>query len=81
MPTPNHPALPLCSQFAAHPDRYIFAGNMQTILYDQPADLRQAEVRHLTGMLAAYLEADVINCEQHSALRHELYEFAYGAKA
>lgn len=81
MPTPNHPALPLCSQMAEHPGRYLFAQNLKSMLMDQPEDARQADARRLKGMLAAYMETDVISADQGGAMLDEIHAFAFGATA
>lgn len=79
MPTPNHPALPLCCQLAEHPGRYLFARGLESMLMDQPEDARQADARRLKGMLAAYMEMDAISADQAAAMLDEIQAFAFGA--
>ncbi len=79
MPTPNHPALPLCCQLAAQPDRYLFAFWLDALLTDPSREIRQGDAYRLMGMLAAYLEQDQIDTTQHAAMSAELHAFAFGA--
>lgn len=81
MPNPNHPKLPLCSAFAAEPARYLFANWLKSLCMDQPQEALEVDAIRLKGMLIAYLELDLINCEQYKALADELNTFAYGAGA
>lgn len=81
MPTPNHPMLPLCSAFAADPARYLFANWLKSLCMDQPQEALEVDAIRLKGMLIAYLELDLVNCEQYKALADELNTFAYGAGA
>lgn len=77
MPTSNHPALPLCSQFAASPARYLFAGWRNEIL-QQSLEHRSDIAQRLKGMLSAYMEMDVISADQYRAMTDELTDFAFG---
>ncbi|MBD9653551.1 hypothetical protein IB239_01835 [Pseudomonas sp. PDM12] len=79
MPSPSHPQLPLCSQFAALPGRYMFAMWLDNLLTEQPIDSRQSDAQRLKGMLAAYLELELITNAQHMAMCDELTAFAFGA--
>lgn len=79
MPSPSHPQLPLCSQFAALPGRYIFALWLDSLLIEQPKDAQQSDALRLKGMLAAYLELELIADAQHMAMCDELTAFAFGA--
>lgn len=81
MPTPNHPKLPLCSAFAAEPARYLFANWLKSLCMDQPQEALEVDAIRLKGMLIAYLELDLVNCEQYKALADELNTFAFGAAA
>lgn len=81
MPTPNHPKLPLCSAFAAEPARYLFANWLKSLCMDQPQEALEVDAIRLKGMLIAYLELDLVNCEQYKALADELNTFAFGAGA
>lgn len=81
MPTPNHPALPLCCQLAAQPDRYLFASKLINLIDANSQDGRQMSAARLAGMLAAYLETDVISADQYRAMANELHTFAFGATA
>lgn len=81
MPTPNHPAMPLCSQFAALPERHLFAYWLTTMLIDQPQESRQSDALRLKGMLSAYLELGLIGTDQSQAMCAELTAFAFGATA
>ena len=81
MPTPNHPALPLCSQFAAQQDRYLFICNMDSLLLDQSRDSLQLDATRLKGMLCAYLELELLGNEQFKAMCDELTDFAFGGRA
>lgn len=81
MPTPNHPMLPLCSAFAAEPARYLFANWLKSLCMDQPQEALEVDAIRLKGMLIAYLELDLVNCEQYKALADELNTFAFGAGA
>lgn len=81
MPTPNHPALPLCSQFAAQPARYLFATWLNSLRMDQPQEARESNAQRLKGMLHAYMEMDLICVGRHEAMCKELTDFAYGATA
>ena len=81
MPTPNHPKLPLCSQFAAQPERGTFAFWLNALLEDQSRDIRQRDALRLKGMLAAYQELGVISEQQGNAMSEELTPFAFGASA
>lgn len=81
MPTPNHPMLPLCSAFAAEPARYLFANWLKSLCMDQPQEALEVDAIRLKGMLIAYLELDLVNCEQYKALADELNTFAFGAAA
>lgn len=79
MPTPNHPALPLCCQLAAQPDRYLFAQWLETMQSSKQEFLIQAGACRLKGMLAAYVEMDAISIGQHTAMVDEIHAFAFGA--
>lgn len=79
MPTPNHPALPLCSRMAALPERNVFAFWLDAMLTDQPQEIRHGDAHRLMGMLAAYTETGLINSAQFKALCDELRAFAFGA--
>lgn len=79
MPTPNHPALPLCCQLAAQPDRYLFASHLGNMLMEPHKDAREAAARRLKGMLAAYMEMDAISDDQFAPMADELTAFAFGA--
>lgn len=79
MPTPNHPALPQCSQFAAHPARYLFAGWLNEILMQQSLEHRSDAAHRLKGMLSAYMEMDVISGDHYRAMSDELNAFTFGA--
>ncbi len=79
MPSPSHPQLPHCSQFATLPSRYIFTLWLDSLLIDQPKDSRQFDALRLKGMLAAYLELELITSAQHMAMCDELTTFAFGA--
>lgn len=81
MPNPNHPKLPLCSAFAAEPARYLFANWLKSLCMDQPQEALEVDAIRLKGMLIAYLELDLVNCEQYKALADELNTFAFGAAA
>lgn len=81
MPTPNHPMLPLCSAFAADPARYLFANWLKSLCMDQPQEALEVDAIRLKGMLIAYLELDLVNCEQYKALADELNTFAFGSAA
>lgn len=81
MPTPNHPDLPLCRQFAAHPARYLFASWLDEIQTQQSLERRSDIAHRLKGMLAAYMEMDVISADQYRARTNELTDFAFGACA
>lgn len=81
MPTPNHPALPLCSEFAAQPGRYLFICNMDSLLLTQSRDAMQADAIRLKGMLSAYLELELLGNEQFKAMCDELTDFAFGVSA
>lgn len=81
MPNPNHPKLPLCSAFAAEPARYLFANWLKSLCMDQPQEALEVDAIRLKGMLIAYLELDLVNCEQYEALADELNTFAFGAAA
>lgn len=81
MPTPNHLDLPRCSQLAAQSDRYLFASQFRNLIDANSQDGRQVSAARLAGMLAAYLETDVITCEDHSAMCNEVGDFAFGATA
>lgn len=70
--------LPLCCELAAQPGRYLFANWLESMLMDQPADARQDDARRLKGMLAAYMETDVISADQGAALLDEIQSFAFG---
>lgn len=79
MPTPNHRALPLCCQFSADPARYLFRGWLNDILMQPSLEPLSDGVGRLKGMLAAYMEVDVISADQYRAMANELHAFAYGA--
>lgn len=79
MPTPRYPLLPQCSALAAQVDRHMFATWLTTLTIEQPLDARQADVQRLKGMLTAYLEMDLISCDQYRAMANELHAFAFGA--
>ena len=79
MPTPNHPALPLCCQLAARREHNLFAFWLDALLTDPSREIRQADAYQLMGMLAAYLEQDQIDTIQFEAMRNELHAFAFGA--
>ncbi|MFY1021625.1 hypothetical protein [Ectopseudomonas khazarica] len=81
MTKPHHPKLPLCCALAAHNERYQFAHTLSAVIAAASYDERKAELHRLSGLLAAYLEFDLITREQHSALRTELREFVFGASA
>ena len=81
MPTPNHPQLPLCCQLATQPGRYLFPGLLRDLIEQANTDARQNSASRLKGMLAAYMEMDVINPDQFSDLCAEIHAFAYGADA
>ncbi|WP_175253482.1 hypothetical protein [Pseudomonas sp. BMW13] len=73
------PRLLICRAFAAQPGRYLFAHWLESMRMDQPADARQADAQRLKGMLAAYMEMDVISADQGAAMAAELTAFAFGA--
>lgn len=79
MPTPNHPALPLCCQLAAQPARYLFATWLENLRLDQPQEARASDAQRLKGMLHAYMEMNVVSTDQHREMCEELNDFAYGA--
>lgn len=81
MPTPNHPKLPQCSQFAAHPYHQVFAFWLDAMITDQPKEIRQGDAYRLKGMLSAYLELGLICSAQNQAMYDELTAFAFGASA
>lgn len=79
MPTPNHPALPLCCQLAALRERNLFAFWLDALLTDPSQEIRQADAYRLMGMLNAYLEQDQLDTIQLKAMTDELRAFAFGA--
>lgn len=79
MPTPNHPALPLCSQMAALPERFLFAFWLDALLTDPAQEIRQDDAYRLMGMLNAYLEQNQLDTIQLKAMTDELRAFAFGA--
>ena len=79
MPTPNHPALPLCCQLAAQPGRYLFAQWLDAMQSSKQEFLIQAGACRLKGMLAAYVEMDAISADQFEAMADEIHAFAFGA--
>lgn len=81
MPTPNHPALPLCCQLAAQRERHLFAFWLDALLTDPSQEIRQDDAYRLMGMLAAYLELDMLNTRQLNDMVAELRAFAFGARA
>lgn len=81
MPTPNHPALPLCCQLAAQPGRYLFAQWLETMQSSKQEFLLQAGACRLKGMLAAYMEMDAISADQFAAMGDEIHAYAFGATA
>ena len=81
MPTPNHPALPLCCQLAARRERHLFAFWLDALLTDPSQEIRQADAYRTMGMLTAYLEQDQIDTVQINAMFAELRAFAFGATA
>lgn len=79
MPTPNHPALPLCCQLAAQREHNLFAFWLDALLTDPSREIRQTDAYRLMGMLAAYLEQGQIDTTQLNAMFDELRTFAFGA--
>lgn len=80
MPTPNHPALPLCSKLADDQDRTAFAASL-TLFMTYRGEFQRIYHHHLIGILFAYRELGVIKHKQMDQLRIELDTFAYGATA
>jgi hypothetical protein len=77
MPTPNHPALPLCSQLATQPQRQLFAFWLDALLTDPAREFRRNAELILKGMLCGYTELGLIDNDQRRAMSDELT--AYGA--
>jgi hypothetical protein len=80
MPTPNHPALPLCSKLAAEPDRTAFAVSLSLFMTSR-GEFQRIYHHNLNGVLYAYRELGVIKYNQLDTLLNELDAFAYGATA
>ena len=79
MPTPNHPAMPLCCQLAAQPGRYLFAQWLDAMQSSKKEFLIQAGACRLEGMLVAYMEMDAIGHDQFAAMVDELHAYVLGA--
>ncbi|MGA4473898.1 hypothetical protein ACPA2M_13065 [Ectopseudomonas chengduensis] len=81
MPTPNHPKLPLCDEFAAQPDRFMFAGWLSQLQTVEARESQLLAMGHLAGMLGAYQEMRVITLKQNLAMYDELHAYVFGATA
>lgn len=79
-PTPNHPAMPLCSALAADPERDAFAVTWNLFLTSS-GEFQHIYRDNLQGILYAYRELGVIKYGQQQAIFEELQAFVWGKGA
>lgn len=73
--------MPACEALAADPARYMFKAYLAELKAARIYEDRISTMHRLGGYLCALLEAAVISCEEHKALREEMQDFVWGPRS